>query len=150
VNHDERPVLFCYDGSNEAHRAISAAAELLAPRRAVVLDVGPLLTPEQSYAEMFMPVIPDFPDDNAKAAFVRAKVGAEQAQGAGFEAVAHAEVATPSWEGIVDYADEVGAAVIVIGSHGRHEGGELLHGSVSHKVAEHAHRPVLIVPPPRD
>ena len=52
------------------------------------------------------------------------------------------------WESIVCQANEIDAAVIVIGSHGRHAGGELLHGSVSHQVAAHAGRPVLIVPPP--
>ena len=37
-----RPVArICYDGSDDAQRAIAAAPGLLGPRHAVVLDVGP-------------------------------------------------------------------------------------------------------------
>ncbi len=42
---DDHPVLICYDGSDGARRAIDAAAALLGPRRAVVLDLGPPLPP---------------------------------------------------------------------------------------------------------
>jgi nucleotide-binding universal stress UspA family protein len=49
---------------------------------------------------------------------------------------------------IVDVADEIDAAVIVLGSRGHGAGRELFEGSVSHQVAEHAGRPVLIVRPP--
>jgi nucleotide-binding universal stress UspA family protein len=38
--------------------------------------------------------------------------------------------------------------VIVIGSRGLSGAKEVFEGSVSHQVAEHARRPVLIVPPP--
>jgi nucleotide-binding universal stress UspA family protein len=51
------------------------------------------------------------------------------------------------WEGIVDVADDIDAAVIVIGSRGLKGIREQFEGSVSHEVAEHAGRPVLIVPP---
>jgi nucleotide-binding universal stress UspA family protein len=149
VNENDRPVLICYDGSDEAHRAIAAAAGLLRGRKAVVLDVGPPLTPEQSYAEAFAPVIPDFATENGEDALERARGGVEQAIEAGFDAVARSDVAAPTWEGIVDSANEIDAAVIVMGSHGWSAGGELVHGSVSHQVAAHAGRPVLIVPPPR-
>jgi nucleotide-binding universal stress UspA family protein len=52
------------------------------------------------------------------------------------------------WEGIVDVADELDAAVIVLGSRGLKGIREQFEGSVSHEVAQHAGRPVLIVPPP--
>jgi nucleotide-binding universal stress UspA family protein len=42
---------------------------------------------------------------------------------------------------------EIDAAVIVTGSRGLRAVSELFEGSVSHDVAEHAGRPVLIVPP---
>jgi nucleotide-binding universal stress UspA family protein len=48
---------------------------------------------------------------------------------------------------VVEAADDVDAAVIVIGSRGLTGTQELLKGSLSHDVAEHARRPVLIVPP---
>ena len=50
---------------------------------------------------------------------------------------------------MVELADEIGAAAIVLGSRGLTGARELLKGSFSHEVAEHAGRPVLIVPPPR-
>jgi nucleotide-binding universal stress UspA family protein len=150
MHDNDRPVLICYDGSDGAHRAIPAAAALLSARNAVLLDIGPPLTPEQSYSEIFSPVIPDFAADNVEVAVERAESGLEEARRAGFEAVADAAVAAPTWEGIVDYANDIDAAVIVMGSHGRHAPGELLKGSVSHEVAAHAGRPVLIVPPPHD
>jgi nucleotide-binding universal stress UspA family protein len=150
VNMIEEPILICYDGSEEARRAIEAAAGLLSARQAVILDVGPPLTLVQSYAKVFAPVNPGFEADNAEVALERATAGLEQARRAGFEAVARSDVAAPTWEGIVEYANEIDAAVIVMGSHGRDAGAELIHGSVSHQVAAHAGRPVLIVPPPHD
>ena len=53
------PILFCYDGSDNADRAIVVTAGLLGGRRSVVLDVGPPLTAAESLAAM-SPVIPVF------------------------------------------------------------------------------------------
>jgi nucleotide-binding universal stress UspA family protein len=145
----DAPILICYDGSDGSHRAIEAAAELLGPRRAVVLDVGPPLTAAESLAVMG-PVTPAaaFEELNVDDALKRARVGAEHARRAGFEAAPRAGLAAPTWEGIVDVADELDAAVIVMGSRGLTGAREVFEGSVSHDVAEHAGRPVLIVPPP--
>jgi nucleotide-binding universal stress UspA family protein len=55
----------------------------------------------------------------------------------------------PTWEGIVDVADEVDAAFIVTGSRGLTGARSVLEGSVSRDVAERAGRPVLVVPPPK-
>src|SRR5581483_3509758 len=38
------PILICYDGTAGSRRAIEAAAELVGPRRATVLDIGPVIT----------------------------------------------------------------------------------------------------------
>jgi nucleotide-binding universal stress UspA family protein len=144
----DAPVLICYDGSDESDRAIDAAAELLGPRRAIVLDVGPPLTAAESLAAL-APVAPlgAFEDLNADDARLGAEPGAEHARHAGFTAVARGGVAAPTWAGIVDVADEIDAAVIVLGTRGLEPAGELLEGSVSHQVAQHSRRPVLIVPP---
>jgi nucleotide-binding universal stress UspA family protein len=146
---DDAPILICYDGSDDAHRAIDAAAALLGPRRAIVLDVGPPLTAAESYAAMST-VAPGaaFEELNSDDALRRARTGAERARRAGFEAEARGGIAAPTWEGIVDVADEIGAAVIVLGSRGLKGAREVFEGSISHEVAEHAGRPVLIVPPP--
>jgi len=76
--------------------------------------------------------------------------GAELARAAGFEAEARTVLGSPTWEGVVDVANEVRAPVIVIGSRGLNALHEAFEGSLSHAVAEHAGRPVLIVPPPHD
>jgi nucleotide-binding universal stress UspA family protein len=144
----DAPILICYDGSDSAQRAIDAAAGLLGRRHAVVLDVGPLLTATESLAAL-SPVAPAaaFQELNEDDARSRARDGAERARRAGFEAEARADLAAPTWEGIVDVAAQIDAAVIVIGSRGLGGVSELVEGSVSHDVAEHAGRPVLIVPP---
>ena len=143
------PILICYDGSEGAKHAIEAAAGLLSGHPAVVLAVGPPLTPEESYAALG-PMTPSFEQLNEDDAMDRAKAGAEVARGAGFTAEARADIAAPTWEGVVQVADEIDAAAIVVGSRGLTGVKEALSGSVSHAVAEHAGRPVLIVPPHRD
>ena len=147
---NDAPILICYDGSDDAQRAIDAAAGLLGPRRAVVLAVGPPLTAAESIAVMG-PVTPGaaFEELNEDDARQRARAGAELARRAGFVAEARTGLAAPTWQGIVDTADEIDAAVIVLGSRGLSGAREALHGSVSHQVAEHSGRPVLIVPPAR-
>jgi nucleotide-binding universal stress UspA family protein len=148
---NDAPILICYDGSDDAQRAIDAAADLLGPRRAVVLDVGPPLTTAESFAVM-APVTPAaaFEELNEDDARQRARAGTELARQAGFNAEARANLGAPVWEGILDVADTIDAAVIVLGSRGLKGAREVFEGSVSHDVAEHAGRPVLIVPPPRE
>jgi len=144
----DTPILICYDGSDEADRAIDAAATLLSPRRAIVLDVGPPLTEAESVAAL-SPVMPGgtFEGMNRDDALRRARLGAQRANEAGFVAEARAGVAAPTWEAIVDVANDIDAAVIVLGSRGLNAFRELFEGSVSHEVDKHARRPVLIVPP---
>ena len=144
---NERPVLICYDGSPGARHAIKAAADLLAPHRAVVLDVAPPITVAESPAAL-SPMMPDFARRNREEALARARAGADFARAAGFTAEATTTVAAPTWQGIVHVADEIGATAIVMGSRGLTGVRELAAGSLSHQVAEHAARPVLIVPQP--
>jgi nucleotide-binding universal stress UspA family protein len=145
---DDAPILICYDDSPGARQAIEAAADLLLDRHAVFLDIAPVLTAAESYAELG-PMPPDFDQLNTEDALAHARVGAELARRAGFTAEARAEVAAPTWEGVVEVADDIDAAAIVIGSRGLTGAREVLKGSLSHEIAEHAGRPVLIVPPPR-
>jgi len=146
----KQPILICYDGSAEAERAVDTAAALLAPREAVVLEVEPAIAFAESMAATVSPVPGGaFEALNRAEALRLAEVGAERARRAGLRAEARGEVASTTWQGIVDVADELDAAAIVIGSRGLHGLPELASGSVSHDVATHARRPVLIVPPTR-
>jgi nucleotide-binding universal stress UspA family protein len=142
-------ILICYDGSEDADRAIDAAAALLQQREAVVLDVGPTLTTAESFAALSS-VVPGtaFDDLNTDDALTRARAGAAHAREAGFTAEPRATLDSPRWEGIVEVADEIDASVIVLGSRALMGARGLLEGSVSHEVTQHAGRPVLIVPPP--
>jgi hypothetical protein len=77
----EAPILICYDGSEGAKRAIDAAAALLGPRRAIVVDIGPVLTAEESVA-VLAPVSPAvaFEEQNTEDALRSAREGAERAR----------------------------------------------------------------------
>jgi nucleotide-binding universal stress UspA family protein len=136
-----RPLLVGYDGSPEAAHAIEAAAALLTPTDAVVLTVAPRLTPGESFVTVGSPVsgAAAFEGLNESDATRQADAGAHLARAAGFHASARVCVAAPRWEGIVDSAREIDAAVIVLGSKRR--------GDVSHDVANHAGRPLLVVRP---
>jgi nucleotide-binding universal stress UspA family protein len=143
---NEAPIVICYDGSAGSERAIGAAAELFAGRHAIVLDIAPLVTTAETYA-LLTPAPIDFEELNLQSARERAEAGAESARRAGLSAEARAELAAPTWDGVVAVAEELDAAAIVIGSRGLKGPREAVQGSLSHELAEHAGRPVLIVPP---
>ena len=83
---DDAPILICYDGSADSDRAIEAAAVLLGPRRAVVVDIGPTLTAAESVAAVSA-VVPGnaFEDLNMNSALEKARAGAGRAREAGFK-----------------------------------------------------------------
>jgi len=143
----ERPALICYDGSDNAARAIEAAAEVLARRPWVVLDVTVPLTAEEREAALFSPVIVDNTASRVHDVREIARRGVRQAEGLGIDAVERVDVAYPTWEGVVEVANKIDAAVIVIGSRGLHGARELFEGSLSRDLMRHAGRPLLIVPP---
>ena len=145
---NDTPVLIAYHGSDDGRcNVIEEAAAVLGPRRAVVLVVEPTLTIAESYAVMASGVPGDELEDlNQSEAVSRAREGAELARKAGFAAEPRGTVSPTIWTGIVDVADEVNASVIVVGTRGLTGIRERADGSVSHDVAERAHRPVLVVP----
>jgi nucleotide-binding universal stress UspA family protein len=146
---EENPILICYDGSEDARRAIAAAAELLSHRPAVVLDVTPPVTVEEEEASLLTPVSPDIIESRVRDVRRLAHRGAQLARGAGLDADERVDVAAPTWQGVVQVADEIDAAVIVVGSRGLSGARQLFEGSLSHELIRHAGRPLLIVPPVR-
>jgi nucleotide-binding universal stress UspA family protein len=146
---EKAQILICYDDSNESRCAVDTAAALLGPRPAVVLNVAPTLTVAEGVISASSAVPGGaFEDLNKADAMQRAEVGAARAREAGFDAVPRAAIAPTTWEGILGVADELDAPMIVLGSRGLSGLRELARGSVSHDVATHSERPVLIVPPP--
>jgi nucleotide-binding universal stress UspA family protein len=137
---ENQPILLCYDGSDDAFRAIELAGSLFPGRRAIVLSVW------EKYG--VLSGVPRVDDDLMQQATEQmAADGAERAQAAGFVA---APVAVEAEHGvasaIIAAADEHDACLIVMGTRGNTGIRSLLLGSVSHSVAHHAHRPLLIVP----
>jgi nucleotide-binding universal stress UspA family protein len=139
------PVLFAYDGSELAGRAITEAGrQLQAGRDAVVLTVW------EPFNVGFLPVGGAEFDaagaDEVKAAAEKtASQGASLAEAAGFQAETMTAEAAPTWTGIIDAADSRDASLIVLGSHGRSGVTSLVVGSVASAVAAHSRRSVLIV-----
>jgi nucleotide-binding universal stress UspA family protein len=143
-------ILIWYDGSREAGRAIEAAAALLGRRRAVVVDVVPRMTSAESLAATASGVPGNaFEAVNEAEARRVAGRGAELARAAGLEAEPRGELASITWLGIVDIADELDVAAVVVGSKGPSGAKKLLDTGLPQQLVEHAGRPVLIVPPPR-
>ena len=76
-----------------------------------------------------------------------AEQGAEGARGRGYNAIARTAEADESVVRMIDQvAHEIDAALIVCGQRGRGPIGSALLGSVSHALAAHTKRPVLIAP----
>jgi nucleotide-binding universal stress UspA family protein len=141
---DERPVLLAYDGSMEARSAIfEAALQLGRGRPAVVLTVSQPLAALPFAGSPAAPA-PWAEDHGEREARVVAEEGTVLARAAGFDATARAEQGDPIWQRIGEVAEELDAAVIVLGSHGRTGIQLLLMGSVSESTARHTERPVLI------
>jgi nucleotide-binding universal stress UspA family protein len=137
------PMLIGYDGSPEARGAIEAARALVRAREAVVLEAAPLRV---SVGYSAVPSEAPWVDAaDPASAYARAEAGVGLARGMGFDAVARTHAAPTTWRALVEVAEEVDAGIIVVGSRG-------VKGphSVSHAVATHARRPVLVVPPSGD
>ena len=146
-------ILVCYDGSADAQSAVDRAGELLGGEEATVLAVW------EGFAEVlartgagYGAAAMDFERIDAESeqsARARAQAGVDRAHAAGLSAQPRvAERGATIWETILDQADAVGAAAIVLGSRGLTGIKSAWLGSVSHAVLQHADRTVIIVPSP--
>jgi len=146
------PIVVGYDGSESAKGAIEQAGELFGGRPAVVLyawEAIELSALRRGAIGMSATANEAELDAAAEATARRvAEEGAALARRSGLSAAsARAALAEPSaWETLVRAADEEEAAAIVLGSRGLSGLRSFMLGSVSDKVAQHARRPVLIVP----
>jgi nucleotide-binding universal stress UspA family protein len=143
-NAGDGPILVAYDGSDHAKAAIrQAGRQLRNGRHAVVLTVWePLGALPFAGAAGVAPV--DLEGGFEQEARRVAEEGAGLARMAGFEAEPTAERGDPVWQRIVQSAEERGASIVVMGSHGRTGIPLVLLGSIAEATARHTDRPVLI------
>lgn len=150
---EARPVLLCFDGSDNAAAAIAKAGELLAPREAVVLTVWEPIAMWEPYDPATILAAPlsrlasnalGLDEIAREVAGERADQGVELAHSAGFHARAQSAQGK-SWRVICDIAEELEAEPIVVGARGLSRVQSALLGGVSSAVVVHARQPVLVV-----
>jgi nucleotide-binding universal stress UspA family protein len=144
------PLLLCYDGSQDAKRAIERAGALFAGRRALVVTVWQPIADLDGFAWTgAIASQVDVVELNRVAAQEGGRVadeGVRLALRAGLKAEPLAVEATDSvWRAIVEIAGRHDAAAIVMGSRGLTGVRSILLGSVSSAVMHHADRPTLVI-----
>ena len=150
------PILIAYDGSEVSRSAVRHAAELFGGRGAVLATVwepglaAVAVGVPDAYGMGTVPVDPATIEDidriQREHASTVAADGAELARSLGLAAEPRAvpdEVDVV--ETLIAMAQETGAAVVVVGSHGITGLRSRLLGSVSRKLIEHCDRPVLVI-----
>jgi nucleotide-binding universal stress UspA family protein len=147
----DRPVLFCYDGSEGSKAALQVAAELVMhPADAVVLVVWTPIALQLARGGSLLAAVPNEGEMDAEeiaAAQRLADAGAEGARRRGYNASARIAEANESVaKTIREVAREIDACLIVCGQRGRGAFASAVLGSVSHQLSAHAERPVLIAP----
>lgn len=156
---DGMTILFAYDGSEGADAAIAAGAKLVAHdgADAIVLTVWEPLVVQAIRAARLgggvaVPLDVGAEDEESKRqAELLAEHGAEVAAQAGMKAGTRAIADNERGiaESIVAAADDADAGLIVLGARGL-AGVRAFLGSVSNRVLQQSHRPVLVVPPAKE
>jgi nucleotide-binding universal stress UspA family protein len=142
-------VVFAYDGSEDAERAIAVAGGLLGTRRAVIVHVRLLPVPQIVGAGEGGEPYTAFEQAQQREVERVSAAGVEAAARAGFEAEAVAAAADSVagvWGAVIDVASEREAGAIVAGRRGVSRVQTALMGSVSNGLVNHAPMPVLVVP----
>jgi nucleotide-binding universal stress UspA family protein len=149
-----RPLLVCYDGSEEATEAIRRAGALMPGREAIVLSVAiPAkdelpLDPVGDLVGRLSGLYRDWDEAVAELAEQQALRGCKLAGESRLQARPLTAVgkAAPT---ILRIAEAEDVALIVLGA-GRHTAIGGLLGSVAARVVHQATRPVLVIPPGRE
>lgn len=136
-------ILVAYDGSELSQRALVKAKELAGEANAklevvhvlhhpVVVIGEAVVSPPRSYEAEYIQLTQSLIDQANReiAGLPNAKASLLQGQPA---------------DAVLDYAGEIGADLIVIGSRGLSGLNEWVLGSVSHHVVQHARIPVLVI-----
>ncbi|MEV0128716.1 universal stress protein [Dactylosporangium sp. NPDC050688] len=152
------PVIFGFDGSAAAARAVRAAAPLLGPQRALVVTVWeagrrfdtstlPVIGLEMPPTILDLRTAAEVDKELYETAERTAAHGAGIARDAGFVDATGLAVADDLdvAETLMRVARERDSPGIVVGAHGHHKLSELLLGSTSDTLVHKADRPVVVV-----
>lgn len=136
-------IVWATDGSELADAALEHVRELAGAHgsRIVAVHANELLTGRFGAA----PLLADEPE-------VREKIAGQvqDLQAAGFDAELEVRTGGANLAKLIDdAAEEAGADLIVVGTHGRGGVAAALMGSVARSLCHTARRPVLVVPPSR-
>jgi nucleotide-binding universal stress UspA family protein len=145
-------VLFAYDGSDGARRAIAEGSARLAARDGIVVSVwrsnersaglGRLAVPDSITRE----AITKLDEAEEAAAALLAAEGVEQLVAAGWAAEAVTRSTTTNvWAAVLAVAREHDATTLVVGSRGLSGLKSMVLGSVSSGLLQHSEVPVLLV-----
>ena len=151
TTHDTAPILLCYDGSAGSQRAIETAGALFPGRTAIVLHVwSPIAVIAAAYGGG-MVSLPAYSDAELEEIALEGGGRRRAARPPRPGSSRKPEIAEVTFDGTAARDPGRGrpprACLIVVGARGLSTFKSMLLGSVSHGVAQHAHRPVLIVPP---
>jgi nucleotide-binding universal stress UspA family protein len=148
-----RPILICYDGSEDSKQAITRVGNLFPGQPAIVLHVWePLkdvasVPPVPGLHGMLEAGLEEMDKIGGEVSQRTAEEGAQQAREAGLEAEPLSVSATGrAWRNILNVARDRDAQAIVLGQRGIGGAERALLGSVSTAVVHHSDRPVVVVP----
>ncbi len=146
------PILFCYDGSEGSRGALRSAGDLIArPSDGFVLTVWLPASLRLAVAGTFAPAVlsdEEQIDDQERSYAQRvAEEGVELGREHGYDLTALVERAGQSVSHtIIETAARLNVSLIICGQRGRGALRAALLGSVSHALAAHAGRPILLAP----
>jgi nucleotide-binding universal stress UspA family protein len=137
-----RTILVAHDFTEIADQALAWAAELARERGdALVLLHVLVLAPTAIAPDAVVPLTPPTPEERAEVA-ARLRDAAKRH---GVDAAVEVTVAPNVGAAIVARTDEIGADLIVVGTHGRGAVSRAILGSVADHVVRHANVPVVTV-----
>ncbi|HXD60237.1 MAG TPA: universal stress protein [Thermoleophilaceae bacterium] len=153
-----RPLLICFDDSEESRQAIAAAGRLFPGARATVLHLWWSLESSRAYRYSLAGAtgalsqqLDELEAGGREYAERTAEHGVELAREAGLDAEALAlEVEDEPYELVDQVADDLDADVVIVGSRGLGPIQSMALGGFSRAVVHHCRRPVLVVPGSRD